>query len=146
MATLIRYELTHPEALPPVQWHEGDAGWDVCCYEDVNIEPWGNQKINIGMRVEIPKGYYMQIAPRSGLSFRSKLFVMGGIVDRSYRGDICVLLYNGGREALYLKKHTRIAQLLMVKIVEPAVMMAAHLHSEPSTRKDKGFGEGTGLL
>ena len=75
---LIRYELTHPGALPPVRRHKGDAGWDVCCYEDVIIEPRENRKINIGMRVEIPKGYYVQIAPRSRLSFHSKLFVMGG--------------------------------------------------------------------
>ena len=97
------------------------------------------------MRVEIPKGYYVQSAPRSGLSFRSKLFVMGGIVDRSYRGDICVLLYNAASTALYLKTHTRIAQMLMVKIAEPAVMMAAPLRLEASMRQDKGFGEGTGL-
>ena len=68
MATLIRYELTHPKALPPVQWHEGDAGWDVCCYEDVNIEPWGNQKINIGMRVEIPRGITCRLLHVPGLA------------------------------------------------------------------------------
>ena len=36
------------------------------------------------------------------------------------------------------------AQLLMVKLAEPAIMMAAHLRLEPSTRKDRGVGEGDG--
>ena len=54
----------------------------------------------------------MQIVVRSGLSLRKKLFVMAGVVDCGYVGEIEVLLYNAGEEAVCLPKHARIAQLL----------------------------------
>ena len=32
---MIKYELLHPEVLPPTQAHANDAGWDVSSIEDV---------------------------------------------------------------------------------------------------------------
>ena len=113
---ILNYELLHEEALAPAQAHQGDAGWDLISIEDMYIEPWENKKIRTGLRLEIPPGYYIQLAPRSGLSLHCKLMVMAGIIDRSYHGEIYVLLYNAGRERIHLKKHARIAQMLLIKI------------------------------
>ena len=112
------YELLHEEALAPMQAHQGDAGWDLSSIEDVYIEPWENKKVRTGLHLENPPGYYIQLAPRSGLSLDRKVMVMAGIIDRSYHGDNYVLLYNAGRERIHLKKHARIAQLLLIKIAD----------------------------
>lgn len=144
--TVIRYELKHDDALPPVRQHEGDAGWDICCIEDVYLAPWENKKVSTGLQVEIPTGYYSQIAPRSGLSLKCKLQVMAGVIDRSYQGVINVVLYNASHVPLYFKKHTRIAQMLFVKIAEPVAMVPAHLTASGTMRGTKAFGCGTGLL
>ena len=143
---IIKYELLHPEALAPVQQHQGDAGWDVHSLEDVCIDPGENKKVKTGVRIEIPFGHYIQIAPRSGLSLACKLMIMGGVIDRSYGGEISVVLYNAGRESVFLKKHTRVAQMLIVKIAEPASMVPARLASKQTSRGDKGFGVGSGLF
>ena len=63
MATLIRYELTHPRGSAARKTARRRCGMGrLLLYEDVIIEPWENQKINIRLRVEIPKGYYVQTA------------------------------------------------------------------------------------
>ena len=143
---ILNYELLHEEALAPVQAHQGDAGWDLSSIEDTYIEPWENKKVRTGLRLEIPPGYYIQLAPRSGLSLHCKLMVMAGIIDRSYHGEIYVLLYNAGRERIHLKKHARIAQLLLIKIAETVSLVKTSLSlRDHSSREDKGFGTGSGL-
>ena len=142
---ILNYELLHEEALAPTQAHQGDVGWDLSSIEDVYIEPWENQKVRTGLHLEIPLGYYIQLAPRSGLSLQCKLMVMAGIIDRSYHGEIYVLLYNAGRERIHLKNHTHIAQLLLIKITDTvSLVKPLYLHGD-SSREDKGFGTGNGL-
>ena len=143
---ILKYELLHEGALAPVQAHQNDAGWDLSTIEDIYIEPWENKQVRTGLRFEIPPGYYIQLAPRSGLSLHYKLMVMAGVIDRSYHGEIHVLLYNAGRDRIYLKKHSRIAQLLLVKIADTISLVETTLPSrDQSSREDKGFGMGSGL-
>ena len=124
---ILKYELLHEEALAPAQAHQDDAGWDLSSIEDAYIEPWENKTVRTGLRLEIPPGYYIQLAPRSGLSLHCKLMVMAGVIDRSYHGEIYVLLYNaGGGQRIHLKTHTRIAQLLLIKIADTVSLVKNH--------------------
>lgn len=143
---LIKYKLRHANAIPPVRHHEGDAGWDVACIEDVEILPWENKMISTGLQIEMPPGYYCQLAARSGLTLRCGLQVLAGVIDRSYQGIVKVVAYNASHTPLFFKKHTRIAQMLFIKIAEPCTMVAGELAPQTSTRQGKGFGNGSGLL
>ena len=143
---ILNYKLLHEEALASMQAHQSDADWDLSSIEDVYIEPWENKKVRTRLRLEIPPGYYIQLAPRSGLSLHCKLMVMAGIIDCSYHREIYVLLHNGGRERIHLKKHTRIAQLLLIKIADTASLVKTSLSlHDCSSQEDKVFEAGSGL-
>lgn len=143
----IKYWLCDARASPPAKKEPGDAGFDISSLFDIKIYPGTVRKIPTGVQLIIPLGYYCQIAPRSGLSATHAIQVLAGVIDRSYTGPVCVILYNAGPEPVYLPAHSRIAQLLFVKIHESVELVSAN---EPpscnkSLRGSKGFGQSTGL-
>lgn len=62
----------------------------------ISIAPGERRLIKTGLSVEIPRGTYARIAPRSGLAYKHGIDVMAGVVDEDYRGDIGVILINLG--------------------------------------------------
>lgn len=50
--------------------------------------------IETGIKVQLPYGYHMMIASRSGLGFKRHIQAFPGIIDHSYRGQIMVKLYS----------------------------------------------------
>lgn len=79
------------------------------------------------------------VCSRSGLAKRS-IFVANapGIIDPDYRGEICVLLYNGGQETYYVEHKDRIAQLVAVQASMAEVDVIDDVGD--SDRGDDGFG------
>lgn len=70
-----------PNATIPTKGSEGAAGWDLYASEDVTLPPWDGAKVSTNLHVAFPKGYYGRIAGRSGLAYKSKVVVHGGVVD-----------------------------------------------------------------
>jgi deoxyuridine 5'-triphosphate nucleotidohydrolase len=62
---------------------------------------------------QMPEGVYGRVAPRSGLAWKNHIDVGAGVIDADYRGDIGVVLFNHGSEALEVKLHDRVAQLIL---------------------------------
>ena len=56
------------------------------------------------------------VCSRGGLASKS-IFVANapGIIDPDYRGEIMVILYNGGHETYYIQHEDRIAQLIAIQ-------------------------------
>lgn len=73
-----------------------DAGADVICPEEVVINPGETVIVKTGIKVEIPKGYEIQVRPRSGLSAKSKLRIANtpGTIDSGYRDEIGIICEN----------------------------------------------------
>ena len=90
----IKFKRLDPYALQPRKSSDGDAAYDLFCCESVVVKPFERKIIPVGISVEIPKGYYGRIAPRSGLSIKSGIDVMGGVIDSNYRGEVGVILIN----------------------------------------------------
>lgn len=90
----IRYKKLHPDAKPPRQAKNGDAGYDLFALEPTTLSPFERKVIKTGIAVEIPKGYYGRIAPRSGLAVKNGIDVLAGVVDAGYRDDVGVVLIN----------------------------------------------------
>lgn len=92
----IKVKRLHSEAVIPFYAKPGDAGFDLVAVEDMIIEPGESGRIRIGIALEIPDGYEMQVRPRSGVSANTKLRVSNtpGTIDSGYRGEICVLMDN----------------------------------------------------
>ena len=87
-----------PNGKVPSYAHFGDAGADLYANikEDISIKPGEMVMIPTGISIAIPKGYELQIRPRSGLSAKTKLRVANtpGTIDSGYRGQICVIMEN----------------------------------------------------
>ncbi len=83
-----------PDAQIPAYAHATDAGFDLVASEDVIIEPGETACVPTGLAFEIPKGYEMQIRPRSGITLKTPLRVQLGTVDAGYRGEVGVIVDN----------------------------------------------------
>ena len=90
----IPIELTSPDAHIPTYAHDGDAGCDVYALDDYTVEPHQTMMIPLGFRVAIPKGYELQMRPRSGMSLKTKIRVANapGTIDSNYRGEVGLII------------------------------------------------------
>ncbi|XP_065639493.1 deoxyuridine 5'-triphosphate nucleotidohydrolase-like [Hydra vulgaris] len=77
----------------PIRATQGSAGFDIFAMEDVYLLKRATVKVPIGIRMQIPCGYYGQLLSRSSLAAQN-ITVDGGVIDSNYRGEICVLLKN----------------------------------------------------
>ena len=104
-------------AIAPKRQTEESAGMDIfaCLETDLVIPSKNFEKIPTGIAIEIPVGYEGQIRPRSGLASKYGITVLNspGTIDSDYRGEICVLLINHGKENYIVKNGDRIAQLVI---------------------------------
>ena len=93
------------------------AGMDVRANIDqpITLAPLGRSLVKTGLFVEIPKGYEIQVRPRSGLAFKKGITILNspGTIDADYRGEIGVLLVNLSSEPFVIEDGERIAQLVL---------------------------------
>lgn len=89
------------------------AGNDLTADKDYVLLPRKDTVISTGLHVALPNGWYGKIEGRSGLAYKHRIFCFGGVIDSDYRGEIKVLLCNGGTEHVHIKKGDRIAQLII---------------------------------
>lgn len=129
-------------AVLPRRAHEDDAGFDL--YADLafgtEVTLWKGQQaiIGTGIAVEMPPGVYGRVAPRSGLGVKGTA-VHAGVVDRSYRGEIKVILANtAGDKPVTIQPGDRIAQLILERYTAARVVEVASLTE--TTRGAAGLG------
>ena len=121
----------------PTKAYLGDAGYDLTSVENTVVPARGIAEISTGLALELPEGYYAEIASRSGLRRRG-IFPPTGIIDNGYRGDMRVLLYNFTDEDYSIVVGDRIAQLI-IKVLENCSFIFKDTLSI-SERDGKGFG------
>lgn len=73
--------------------------------------------IPTGLFIELPAGYEAQVRPRSGLAAKHGITVTNapGTIDADYRGEVCVLLVNLGKEPFIINPGERIAQMVVAR-------------------------------
>jgi len=95
------------------------AGLDVRAdnAEPIVLEPLDRAMVPTGLFLEIPAGYEIQVRPRSGLAAKRGITVLNapGTIDADYRGEVCVILVNLGREPFTIERGERIAQLVLAR-------------------------------
>lgn len=93
---IINIKRLHPAAVVPRYATELAAGFDLVACEDVIIAPGETVLVPLGFAIEIPPGYEMQVRPRSGISWNTKLRVSNspGSVDADFRGEVKVIVDN----------------------------------------------------
>jgi len=119
------------------------AGLDLCSAEDVILEPNTLMTVKTDISMAIPEGHYGRIAPRSGITIRSWVTTLAGVVDSDFRGPVGVVLYNfSHNQPFKIKKGDRIAQLILEKI---SLLDVAEVVNLPTTERDQGGFGSTGL-
>lgn len=99
----------------PSLGHADDAGWDLQAAEDCTIQPLSFETVSLGIRVDIPQGYFGLLCSRSGMACDGIGLVNGiGIIDSGYTGTIKVTLFNYGRDAYEISRGDRVAQLIIM--------------------------------
>ena len=134
----IKVKKVFPEAKIPSRANDSDAGYDLYSSECMPITPLSRQAVCTGICVEIPKGYYGRVAPRSGLALKAGIDVLGGVIDSGYRNEIKVILINLGQSLVAIEEGDRVAQLIIEKCHDVEWEGAESLGS--SERGESGFG------
>ncbi|SMP29134.1 dUTP diphosphatase [Shimia sagamensis] len=129
----------------------GSAGADVRVNfpldqrDGVTLAPGARALVPTGLSLEIPRGFEVQMRPRSGLALKHGITLPNspGTIDSDYRGPLGVIVLNAGQEAFEISHGMRIAQM----VVAPVVMAEFQLDQELSetSRGSGGFGS-TGVL
>lgn len=132
-----------PEQDLPQYAKPGDSGVDVRSTKNMTISPNTTAIIPTGLYVNIPDGFEIQVRPRSGTSYKTKLRVSNapGTIDSGYRGEIGVIVDNIGDNPIEISVGERVAQLVLVpvyKIVWNQVNTEADLGT--SERGSGGYG------
>ena len=121
----------------------GSAGVDLRALVDetVVIHPGDTYLVKTGLAIHIGNpGYAALILPRSGLGHK-KGIVLGnlvGLIDSDYQGELMVSVWNRGKDPFELKPMERIAQLMVVPVVQPEFNLVESF--EASERASGGFG------
>lgn len=119
---------------------EGAAGFDLVSAADrvYTIPPNGHCLIPCGLRFEIPRGFELQIRPRSGLASRFMVMTSLGTVDSDYRGEVKINMMNHGRMAYTIAPGDRIAQGVISPVVQAQFELVKELSK--TARDQNGFG------
>lgn len=133
----IEIKRVSPEAVLPTRAHHDDAGMDLYSLEDVQLEPGQVKVIRTGIALALPPQHVGLVADRSSMAKRG-LKTSGGVIDAGYRGEIHIVMVNISGHLAEIKRHERIAQLLIFPIVTPAVKEVETLGE--TVRGTKGFG------
>jgi dUTP pyrophosphatase len=137
----LRFRRLSPEARPPAQAHDGDAGYDLHAAEALTIAPGERASVATGIAVAIPPGQAGLVVPRSGLAARHGISVVNapGLIDSGYRGELRVLLFNTDRsEPFVVEPGDRIAQLVLVAVETAELEEVDEL--DETARGGGGFG------
>lgn len=130
------------EALPAYAT-PGSAGLDLraCIDEPLVLEPGQAQLIPTGLSMHLgDPGLAAMILPRSGLGHKHGI-VLGnlvGLIDSDYQGPLMVSCWNRGQSAFTIEPMERIAQLVIVPVVQATFRQVESF--EASERGEGGFG------
>ena len=121
----------------------GSAGLDLraCLEKPLELAPGRAELIPTGLAIYLADpGLAAMILPRSGLGHRHGI-VLGnlvGLIDSDYQGELMVSCWNRGQEPFTLKPGERIAQLVVVPVVQVDLQIVPNF--EATARGAGGFG------
>ena len=140
--TFVPVRRLHPEARLPTYATDGAAGADLYARLDnpLLLPPGGRALVPTGLAMALPKGFELQIRPRSGLALKHGITVLNtpGTVDSDYRGEIGVILLNTSDTPFTVSPGDRIAQAVLAR--HETAVFAETDALPPTARGAGGFG------
>ena len=124
----------------PSRQTTGSAGFDLASAEpDFVLAPGERRLVATGLSIELPPGVEGQVRPRSGLALRHGVTMPNapGTIDSDYRGELKVILQNGGPQPVTVARGDRIAQVVFARYVGLELRESS---VERTTERAGGFG------
>ena len=127
----------------PAYATEGSAGLDLraCLDAPLVLAPGETQLIRTGLAIHISDPAFAGLVlPRSGLGHKHGI-VLGnlvGLIDSDYQGELMVSCWNRGNEVFTIQPGERIAQYVLVPVVQAELRIVADF--DASERGAGGFG------
>jgi dUTP pyrophosphatase len=121
----------------------GSAGLDLraCLDAPLTLQAGNAELIPTGLAIHLEDpGLAAVILPRSGLGHKHGI-VLGnlvGLIDSDYQGQLMVSCWNRSRETFTVRPGERIAQLIVVPVIQVALDVVESF--EDSARGAGGFG------
>ena len=121
----------------------GSAGLDLraCIDAPIVLAPGAAELLPTGIAIHIgDPGHAAMILPRSGLGHKHGI-VLGnlvGLIDSDYQGPLMVSCWNRGQAPFVIEPFERIAQLVVVPVVQAEFRVVASF--DASGRGSGGFG------
>lgn len=140
-AVRIQRLASNPDLPLPERATDGAAGYDVRSADpDFVLAPGERRLVGTGLAFAVPKGFEIQVRPRSGLALRYGLTIPNspGTIDSDYRGELRVIIQNGGSQPVPIARGERIAQLVFARYETPALDEVTSL--DETGRGAGGFG------
>jgi dUTP pyrophosphatase len=127
----------------PAYQTTGSAGLDLRASIDapVTIESGASFLMPTGIAIHLADpGYAALVIPRSGLAFRHGIVLANlvGLIDSDYQGQLLVPLWNRSAERFLIHPLDRIAQMIIVPVVQATLNVVADFPA--SARGGAGFG------
>lgn len=145
----------------PERGTDGSAGIDFFVPEGFSVEipPHKDALVPSGIKAEVPHGYMLMAANKSGVAtsanacrragltpkstaFKGSLVVGACVVDEDYQGEIFIHLINTSDKFLQINPKMKIAQFVLVPVLYATVeeVAEAELFGQASKRGEGGFG------
>ena len=141
MIEILIKRLSKEVSLPKYET-SGSSGMDLAANIDdkITIDSGKTVIIPTGLSLSIPKGFEVQIRPRSGLAAKQKITVLNtpGTIDADYRGEIKVILINLSENSFIVERGLRIAQMVVCPVVQAQLKEVNDLSE--TERGKGGFG------
>ena len=103
------------------------------------LAPGERAAVPTGLRMAIPDGWEGQVRMRSGLALRHGLCLPNapGTVDADFRGEVQVIVQNGGGEAVTIRHGDRVAQMVLAPVARASFALGPLGDTD---RGSAGFG------
>ncbi|MCY0388778.1 dUTP diphosphatase [Robbsia sp. Bb-Pol-6] len=139
----LEIKILDARAQPPAYATSGSAGLDLRACLDAPLTIAAGQTVLVptGLAIHLADpGYAAMILPRSGLGHKHGI-VLGnlvGLIDSDYQGQLMISTWNRGQEAFVLQPFERLAQLVIVPVMQAQFAIVDEFAA--SERGVGGFG------
>lgn len=118
----------------------GAAGADIFATSIHLLNPGDSELVHTGWAVEIPPGFCIMGLARSGIGTKKRIVITQGsaLIDSDYRGELMIPITNDGDEDFMIDFHDRIAQIVVVPVIQAEFAEVTELTA--SGRGADGFG------
>lgn len=117
---IVGFEIVRNGFTVPKKSTSGAAAFDAFLPETYQpLMPGENRIVPLGFKVNIPKGYKLEVCARSGLASKGIIVSNGvGIVDSDFTHEVGVILWNASGAIQPLNKGDRICQLALAEVID----------------------------